>query len=397
MADAIIDANFGQTQSFPVGLIIDDTNIACLTSPITPFEFPFDPTVDQYFDSVLGTLSEIPSNMDSVTRVINNPRVCELNGDTQSKVRTLHPSTDHRFSSMVDGGANICLTGTLSLLVDTVSLPPMPISVAIEGAGASIADCCTQRSLLQLQLVDGGVYFQPCYYCENAVETIISPQAILDASDTFVEWLQTGYKDNSSRMFWFYSASGLASMTMTLNKRDGLYYTHTDALTVDKNPFCRVALMANWLATPPTPKTRASHNNYAPVSKAAHTEAELWMVWLGSPGDDQLDMLPGNVTGIPSEFYYHPFQFINFKQQARIRKQAAQCTAVRTLEAGKQYYMDFGFMQASCSNYRKPNPKTDQVVQSWDGYSSYLLIVDEVSCFMWVFLTKSKDPPVGYH
>ncbi len=116
------------------------------------------------------------------------------------------------------------------------------------------------------------------------------------------------------------------------------------------------------------------------------------MVWLGSPGEDQLDMLPGNVTGIPSEFQYHPFRFIDFKQQARIREQAAQRTAVRTLEAGKRYYMDFSFMRVSCSDYRKPNPKTGQVVQSWDGYSSYLLIVDEASHFMWVFLTKSKDP-----
>jgi hypothetical protein len=90
---------------------------------------------------------------------------------------------------------------------------------------------------------------------------------------------------------------------------------------------------------------RVSHNKYAPVSKAAHTEAELWMVWLGSLGEDQLDMLPGNVTEIPSEFHYHPFQFIDFKQQACIWKQALQRTAVRTLEAGKRYYMDFGFMR----------------------------------------------------
>ena len=93
-------------------------------------------------------------------------------------------------------------------------------------------------------------------------------------------------------------------------------------------------------------------------------------------------MLPGNVTGIPLEFQYHPFRFIHFKQQARIRKQAAQCTAVRTLEAGRRYYMDFRFMRASSSNYRKLHPKTDRVVQSWDGYSSYLLIVDEASRFM---------------
>jgi hypothetical protein len=129
--------------------------------------------VDQYFASVLAGLPDIPSTMDSVTRVISSPWVCGLNGDTRSTIRALRHGSGRPFSSMVDGGANICLTGTLSLLVDTVSIPPMPISVAIEGAGASIADCCTKRGLLPLQLADGGVYYQPCYYCENAVETII--------------------------------------------------------------------------------------------------------------------------------------------------------------------------------------------------------------------------------
>jgi hypothetical protein len=121
-------------------------------------------------------------------------------------------------------------------------------------------------------------------------------------------------------MLRFYSDSGLASMTLTLTKQDGLYYTHTDVFKVDRDPLCHVALKANRLATLTPPKTRATHHQYTPVSKTAHTEAELWMVRLGSPGEDQLDMLPGNVTRIPSEFHYHPFRFIDFKEQARIRK-----------------------------------------------------------------------------
>jgi hypothetical protein len=86
-------------------------------------------------------------------------------------------------------------------------------------------------------------------------------------------------------------------MTLTLTKRDGLYYMQTDVFTVDRDPLYHVALMAHRLATPPPPKTRVTHHQYTPVSKAAHTEAELWMLRLGSPGEDQLDMLPGN--GVP--------------------------------------------------------------------------------------------------
>ena len=58
--------------------------------------------------------------------------------------------------------------------------------------------------------------------------------------------------------------------------------------------------------------------------------------------------------------------------------------------------MDFGFIQASTSDYSKPNPKRDRVVKSFDGYSSYLLIVDEALRYVWVFLCQSKEPPIDY-
>jgi hypothetical protein len=123
-------------------------------------------------------------------------------------------------------------------------------------------------------------------------------------------------------------------------------------------------------------------------------ESEVWLLRLGSPGVHQLDALPGNVTGIPSVFEYHPFRFIDFKEQARIRKQAAQRSAVCTNERRKRFNMDFGFMRASAADYSCPHKGTDRVVRSYDGYSSYLLIIDEASRYVWVFLTASKNPPL---
>ena len=64
------------------------------------------------------------------------------------------------------------------------------------------------------------------------------------------------------------------------------------------------------------------------------------------------------------------------------------------MEAKKHFYMDFGFMLSSRSDYSRPDKCSDHVIASWDGYSSSLLIVDEASRFIWVFLTKSKDPPI---
>jgi hypothetical protein len=56
--------------------------------------------------------------------------------------------------------------------------------------------------------------------------------------------------------------------------------------------------------------------------------------------------------------------------------------------------MDFGFMRASTSDYSRRDKTKDRVVFSYDGFSSYLLIVDEASRYVWVFLTASKSPPI---
>ncbi len=71
------------------------------------------------------------------------------------------------------------------------------------------------------------------------------------------------------------------------------------------------------------------------------------MLHLGSPGEQQLDMLPGNVTGIPLGFQYHPFCFIDWKEEAHIQKQVALRSAERTTELqvalvnGLQLYAHF--------------------------------------------------------
>jgi hypothetical protein len=56
--------------------------------------------------------------------------------------------------------------------------------------------------------------------------------------------------------------------------------------------------------------------------------------------------------------------------------------------------MDFGFIRASSDNYQRPNSCSDCVVDSYNGYSSYLLIVDDKSSMTWIFLTRSKSPPL---
>ena len=147
---------------------------------------------------------------------------------------------------------------------------------------------------------------------------------------------------------------------------------------MDRDPVrCNAPVIGRALV-PPDPVT-SRYKDYIPVSYNRLTELELLMLRLSSPGKDQLDLLHGKVTGIPPGFQNHPFWYIDSKEEARVQRQAAGRAVERTSEVGRRFYMDFGFMWALSSDYTKPNKTLDRVVDSWDGYSLYLLIVDEAS------------------
>ncbi len=235
----------------------------------------------------------------------------------------------------------------------------MAITVAILGdTTVSLDNYCTKRGYTPLSLEDGSIYWQLCYFCANGVETITSPQAVLATSDVFTSWTQTGYKDDRPGSIRFDSSDGFLSMYLCLECHDGLYYCVLDVYTVGKDlqstPPAPMSPKAGRVATTKPPLSLRCISRYTPTLKDKQLESELWLLLLGSPGVTQLDHLPGNGTGLPAEFNHHPFRFIDFKEQAMIRCQAAQRSIVRTSERKRRFYMDFGFMRASAEDYSGP-------------------------------------------
>jgi hypothetical protein len=89
-----------------------------------------------------------PRSFGSVHRVVTCPRVLGFQGGGQSYARinltAMAPSASP--GRLIDSGANICITGNLDNLFDVVAIPPLSISLAVEGS-SSIDDCCTARGL----------------------------------------------------------------------------------------------------------------------------------------------------------------------------------------------------------------------------------------------------------
>ena len=42
----------------------------------------------------------------------------------------------------------------------------------------------------------------------------------------------------------------------------------------------------------------------------------------------------------------------------------------------------------------QPDPCVDRLVESYDGFNTYLAITDEFLHYVWVFLVKPKEPPI---
>ena len=67
-------------------------------------------------------------------------------------------------------------------------------------------------------------------------------------------------------------------------------------------------------------------------------------------------------------------------------------------EPGQHYHMDFGFVRGHDEsfnlNQQLKKKKKGKIVQSIDGYNCYLIIVDRVTRYTWIFLSKNKQPPI---
>ena len=285
----------------------------------------------------------------TISRILCQPRVC---GGLQDSTTI---TSQH---SLVDGGANINITNNISNLTNVHAITPFQISVAVN-KDSNVSSYCTHYGILPLSRDDGRIFNVKCYYCPDAVETIISPAAVLVSSTVFCQWTQLGFKDSSLPGYLkFSNATNNVSMTISLICRNGLYYCHTNAYVHDIAPI-RPKAHKLYSGERPTPTT-----------KSRQTESELWLLRFGSPCESQLTYLPSCVTGLPTKFEWHPFRYIDFKEQAYARKQPVNKSAERLPECGSEFYMDFGFISASTSAYNQPNKQTDRVVLSYDGYSA---------------------------
>jgi hypothetical protein len=250
---------------------------------------------------------------------------------------------------------------------------------------------------MPIPLLNGSVHYQPFLINLHASDTIISLENVINNNHRFHRWCQEGQKLSSGDacqypdMLPFYSTDGTLLHALPLHRHQGLYYCSNTSFL---SPTMALLIKRTSVDATSTPAHHQHYTLHKPKSKGQQLVSELWSLCMEHCGGWQLRQLPKHVSGTPLVFISHSFQFNDVKQGGRVKKQPVGIDPEKVPEPQMRFFMDFGFMGASRSNYRSPRLGTDRVIECFEGFSAYLIVVDEASCYVWVFLQKSKDPPV---
>ena len=84
-------------------------------------------------------------------------------------------------------------------------------------------------------MTNGSIYYSPVYYNAQASDNIILPENIcVTSSGLFIRWEQCGSTESSYGQVNVYHVNATVAISLSLQKRNGLYYTDITTLTLDK-------------------------------------------------------------------------------------------------------------------------------------------------------------------
>ena len=227
----------------------------------------------------------------------------------------------------------------------------------------------------------------PCYYSKQFQGTIFSPTDIVQSNlHQYTGWTQTADVVGSTGTVTFIAVDGINHTTYDAHFNNGLWY--------------------HYMNTPMhTPNQQQQHTQGYCHRLTDSASYELWHQRLGHPGHKVMDNIHKHTTGVPklrgNQFYQcASCMDAKFKKRAfhtkRVKFKTPSQPSTPPEPAplkGQNLYCDFGFVRGSDWSERD---KDGKLITSKDGYRSYCLIIDKATRYIWIHLTKTKEPPTQF-
>ena len=280
-----------------------------------------------------------------------------------------------------DGGANRSVTNQRQNLIHFESIPPYPICGVKDGEPALH---CTGKGYLPWTDDYGNLLIVPCYYSSDVADTIISPNDIVHQNlERLNEWNFRANHDSELGCLTFIGRDGSTHYKFSAYKENNLWFHYN--VVLNKDDFFDL-----------NQSTKAIANRL--TDGAAY---ELWHHRLGHPGERIMNIIHEKVDGIPklrkNQFYHcaaclaKNIRKLHIGEKKSLVKTPKNTTS-QNCAPGEHLHMDFGFVRGS--DWKKKD-SDGKLVTSIDNHRAYLLIIDRATRYIWIFLTKSKHPPIS--
>ena len=273
----------------------------------------------------------------------------------------------------MDSGASDCITADKTLLKQYRNVKSRKINTA----DINSQDCKIEgEGYMDIRTSSGEWLTIKTLYVPNASGTIISPTFIALDNPNFTSWYQMNHTDTGqAKIIFFHRQEYRPEVSIHMYLDNNCWYLDQSYLDTIRR--------AKGNTNIPISNIQTRDTLINSMNKAA--EYEIWHQRLIHPGQKCMDTIHHCVDGIP-KLKRHDFHTCPICQETKIAHQYNKNPEEsNSRQVGEIFSMDYGFVKGRIAN---------KLVRSHDGYSSYLLIVDHKSRYMWVFLTKNKAPPL---
>ena len=333
-----------------------------------------DPTTIDYFENDLTSLSvtDIHNFMDLIKSTDNH---------SVKQFTTAHLKqhiNDHwrlKMRVQMDSGASDCITNDRNVLKQYRNVK----SRHIDTADATSTGCRIEGEGFMDILTSSGDWLTiKTLYVPNASGTIISPTYIAKENKNFTSWHQLSHTDTGTAQIEFFHRHEYRPNVIIH------MYQHNNCWYIDQSYLATVRRVKGYNRINP-PEYTDDKVLINSLNKTA--EYEIWHQRLLHPGHTCMDTIHQCVDGVP-KLKRHNFHTCPICQESKIAHEYNhEPSKIIPSKVGELVSMDYGFVKATNDN---------KMVRSHDGYSSYILIVDHATRYMWVFLTKNKCPPIHF-
>ena len=385
--DIFYDSQVHTTETICDHAMEDLTNMLANENPFNTtdsddeYDLPHNLTLqdpESHINDIIDTISYSSNPTQTLTK--KQLQKIYNNGDSENITMKVRKENHDK---MMDGGANRNITNRREILRRYKKLKyQIPVSGVAAGGPACYID---GYGYIDILTEEGHTIETLVYYFPHCSSTILSPNAIVaESKGKFTGWLQCSHMDlHKGNIIFFNRHHKKLTSTISTTSTNKLWY-----IIQPKNTMMKKAGSRNEMYY-----ERKYDRAYA-NKMTVGAQYELWHQRCLHPGETVMTYLPECVDGVPrklSTFRNH-FHKCGSCMPAKATKPSGNATELpKTKISGERFHFDYGFIR---SEQNQAEGIKDIIVRSWDGYNSYLIIVDKHTRYTWVFLSKNKNPPI---